>query len=73
MKRRPKTSSGFYQNPSSRFDHFLALELGWRTVAEMRRGMSAREWRRWLTWYRLKWQEEKLEALKAQARARQGG
>lgn len=43
------------------FDYFLCEKLGWRSVALMRRGMSAREHRSWWIWYAIKQQARELE------------
>lgn len=37
----------FEANPDVEFDFLLTRKLGWRSVAEMRAGMSAREWQEW--------------------------
>lgn len=36
------------------------LKLGWRSVAEMRRGMSAAEWQRWSLYFQRRNQEREL-------------
>ncbi|WP_433368362.1 hypothetical protein ACQPZX_41415 [Actinoplanes sp. CA-142083] len=40
-------------------------KLGWRSVAEMRREMSAAEWQRWSIYYARKAQRRELELAKA--------
>lgn len=55
--------------PSTEFDFFLATKLGFRTVKQLRREMSAIEWREWYTYYRRKAQRQELAELKAKARA----
>ena len=40
-------------------------KLGWRSVAELRRGMSAHEWRRWFIYYQRRAQERELAMLQA--------
>lgn len=52
-------------NPDVEFDHFLVEKLGWRSVAEMRRGMSEAEWASWSMYYQRKAQRIELEQLKA--------
>lgn len=37
----------FEASPDMEFDFLLARKLGWRSVAEMRAGMSNREWLEW--------------------------
>lgn len=49
------------------FDFFLCKELGWRSVAQMRRGLSAREYRGWYVWYAIR------EQAREQARLSAGG
>lgn len=55
----------FDDDPSLEFDHMLTEKLGWRSVDEMRRGMSADEWLRWHVYYGRKAQRQELESLKA--------
>lgn len=52
-------------SPDVEFDHYLTERLGWRSVAEMRRGMSAAEWHRWSVYYARKAQRQELELAKA--------
>jgi hypothetical protein len=52
-------------NPDVEFDHYLVERLGWRSVAEMRRGMSMQEWRSWSMYYQRKAQRYELEMVKA--------
>lgn len=66
--RRRRRSTGFEGMPSTEFDYFLATELGFRTVKQLREEMTSIEWREWYTYYRRKAQREELEALKAKAR-----
>ena len=40
----------------------LAEKLGWRSVAEMRRGMSAAEWAEWAVYLARKGQRQQLAA-----------
>jgi hypothetical protein len=47
------------------FDHYLCERLGWRSVALMRRGLSAAEYLSWDIYYRRKAQREELESAKA--------
>jgi hypothetical protein len=51
--------------PDLEFDHILTEKLGWRSVAEMRRGMSAGEWARWSIYYQRKAQRQEMELIKA--------
>lgn len=44
------------------FDFYLCEKLGWRSVAAMRRGMSAAEHRHWQVWYAIKAQARELAA-----------
>jgi hypothetical protein len=55
----------FEENPDEEFDHFLCLELGWRSVDEMRARMSGNEWNRWRIFYGRRQQERDLARLKA--------
>lgn len=55
----------FETNPDEEFDHFLTLRLGWRSVAEMRQGMSAMEWQRWSIYFQRRNQERELAAEQA--------
>jgi hypothetical protein len=48
-------------NPDVEFDHMLCERLGWRSVAEMRAGMSMAEWGRWWIYYARKAQRRELE------------
>lgn len=50
--------------PDLEFDHYLTERLGWRSVAQMRRGMSAAEWRAWSVYYARKAQRHELELAK---------
>ena len=52
-------------NPDEHFDHFLCLKLGWRSVAEMRRGMSNAEWNRWRVLFGIQEQARELAAERA--------
>ncbi len=54
----------FDQNPDQEFDLFLCLQLGWRSVDAMRRGMSADEWNGWRMYYLRRNQEQELARLK---------
>lgn len=47
-------------NSDEEFDHFLCERLGWRSVEEMRRGMSMNEWHRWWIYYARKAQRQEL-------------
>lgn len=47
-------------SPDLEFDHYLTERLGWRSVAEMRRGMSMAEWRAWNVYYARKAQRREL-------------
>lgn len=49
-------------SPEVEFDHYLTEKLGWRSVAEMRRGMAAAEWQLWWTYYARKGQRQQLAA-----------
>jgi hypothetical protein len=49
-------------NPDVEFDHILTERLGWRSVAEMRRGMSAAEWLSWWVYLARKGQRKQLAA-----------
>ncbi len=62
---RKATYERFESNPSEEFDHFLCLKLGWRSVDEMRRGMSMNEWQRWNVYFQRRHQERELQALRA--------
>ena len=55
----------FETNPSEEFDFFLALKLGWRSVAEMRRGMSMLEWQHWNIYFQRRNQEREHAMMKA--------
>lgn len=48
----------FLTDKSLRFDYFLCRKLGWRSVDEMRAGMSVDEWNRWRVLYLLENQEQ---------------
>lgn len=43
----------------------LAEKLGWRSVDDLRRGMSGAEWLAWWIYYSRKAQRMELEKLKA--------
>jgi hypothetical protein len=49
--------------PDLEFDYYLAERLG-RSVAEMRRSVSAAEWRGWSVFYARKAQRRELELAK---------
>lgn len=49
------------REPDVEFDYALTERLGWRSVAEMRRGMSAEEWVGWSVYYARKAQRKQLE------------
>jgi hypothetical protein len=49
-------------NPDVEFDHYLTERLGWRSVAEMRHGMSTAEWLSWWVYYARKRQRQQLAA-----------
>ena len=51
-------------NPEIEFDYYLTERLGWRSVAEMRRGMSAAEYHGWSIYYQRKAQRRELENAK---------
>lgn len=55
----------FEANPSEEFDFFLALKLGWRSVAELRRGMSMQEWQHWSIYFQRRQQERELALAQA--------
>lgn len=55
----------FETRPDFEFDHYLTERLGWRSVAEMRRGMSSAEYRSWSVYYSRKAQRRELEMVKA--------
>lgn len=50
----------FETRPDIEFDHILTERLGWRSVAEMRRGMSAAEYTRWGVYYARKAQRREI-------------
>jgi hypothetical protein len=52
----------FETSPDQEFDHYLVEKLGWRSVAEMRRSMSAMEWLRWHVYYGRKAQRHEIAA-----------
>lgn len=52
-------------SPDVEFDHLLTEKLGWRSVAEMRRGMSSAEWHRWWIFYARRHQRQELAAAQA--------
>jgi hypothetical protein len=52
-------------SPDVEFDHYLTERLGWRSVAEMRRGMSAVEWQAWWVYFARKGQRRDMELAKA--------
>lgn len=52
-------------SPDLEFDHYLVERLGWRSLAEMRRGISAAEWLSWSVYYARKAQRQELEIAKA--------
>jgi len=54
-------------NPDVEFDHYLVEKLGWRSVAEMRSGMSAAEWTSWYVYY------ARINQRRELARAQAGG
>jgi hypothetical protein len=47
-------------DPELWFDHYLTLKLGWRSVAEMRLGLSAAEWHRWWIYFAREGQRKQL-------------
>lgn len=59
------TYERFEDDKSEEFDHFLCLELGWRSVDEMRARMSANEWNRWRVFFGRRQQERELQRLRA--------
>ena len=60
------TYERFESHPDEEFDHLLCLKLGWRSVAEMRRGMSAAEWNRWKIYFARRHQERELVSMRAE-------
>jgi hypothetical protein len=50
--------------PDVEFDHFLVERLGWRSVAEMRAGLSGAEWLSWWVYFARKGQRRELEMAK---------
>lgn len=50
-------------HPDREFDLFLTLKLGWRSVEEMRRGMTADEWNWWRLYFLRRSQEQELARL----------
>lgn len=54
----------FETDPEFHFDFFLAEKLGC-TVGEMRRRVSAEEWRAWAVYYARRAQRRELAALRA--------
>lgn len=50
----------FEDGPGIEFDFVLTERLGWRSVAEMRRGMPAAEWLDWWVYYARKGQRQQL-------------
>jgi hypothetical protein len=55
----------FDDDPSLEFDFYLAETLGWRTVEDLRRGMSNMEYQQWYIYQARKAQRIELEAEKA--------
>ena len=55
----------FEDDPSEEWDHYLCLKLGWRSVEQMRRGMSLAEWNRWRIYFGRRAQERELARLRA--------
>jgi len=55
----------FEESPDLEFDHFLVEKLGWRSVAEMRRGMAAAEWLAWWVYFARKAQRQELAIAQA--------
>lgn len=55
----------FDDDESIEFDHFLAERLGWRSVEDLRRGMSAGEWLAWWVYYGRKGQRMQMAAEQA--------
>jgi hypothetical protein len=54
------TYARFESHPDEEFDYYLCLKLGWRSVEQMRRGMSGREWNRWRLYFARRAQEREL-------------
>lgn len=50
------------EHPDLEFDYFLTERLGWRSVAAMRRGLSAVEYRHWCIFFGRKNQRSELRA-----------
>ena len=46
------------------FDHYLCEKLGWRSVALMRRGLTAAEYLSWTIYYGRKAQRAELAAAR---------
>lgn len=53
------------QEPDLEFDMRLCRDLGWRSVEQMRRCMSAAEWVAWATFYGRDAQRKELQRLRA--------
>ena len=60
------TYRSFEENPDEEFDHRLCLELGWRSVDEMRQAMSLNEWQRWRLYFLRRQQDQELARLRAE-------
>lgn len=58
----------FEESPTDEFDFWLTEKLGWRSVALMRRGLSAHEYLRWSIYFQRKHQRREMELMKAKAR-----
>lgn len=56
-------------DPSTEFDHFLAVKLG-MTVADLRERMSADEWLNWSIYYQREAQRNQLSGAATPARQR---
>lgn len=57
----------FQQNPTKENEFYIAHQLGWRSVSEMRTGMSNQEFLLWEVYFARLKQREELEIKAAKA------
>lgn len=60
-----RRTKAFQENPNLENDHFLALQLGWKSVAAMRKGLSRQEYVRWIVYFGRRAQDQELARAKA--------
>lgn len=63
MRRRP--TKAFQADPNLENEFYIALQLGWKSVAAMRKGLSAYEYMQWCVYFGRRKQDQEIADWKA--------